>query len=98
MGAREATSPMSRTQSESTLGGASSYYSAAGSIRDEDEDEDEERGKAVRAKSSVKKRTMKRTSSFCGCCASKPMVVEDEDENEETRFEKFHSVQVRSMH
>ena len=93
-GEGEATSPMSRTQSESTLGGASSYYSAAGSFRDEDE----ERGKAVRAKSSVKKRTMTRTSSFCGCCASKPMVVEDEDENEETRFEKFHSVQVRSMH
>ena len=96
VGEGEATSPMSRTQSESTLGGASSYYSAAGSIRDEDEDE--ERGKAVRAKSSVKKRTMKRTSSFWGCCASKPMVVGDENENEETRFEKFHSVQVRSMH
>ena len=50
------------------------------------------------AMTKLKKTTMKRTSSFCGCCASKPMVVEDEDENEETRFEKFHSVQVRSMH
>jgi len=103
-GEEEAAAPMSRTQSESTFGGASSFYSAAessanmaGFVEDE-EDEEEGSGKISRRKASVKKESS--SSSCFGCCTSKPSVAEDEEDEgeEETRFEKLHSVQARSMH